>query len=370
MSKKIVVISFGYPNVATPTSCTFLKELVIQWRSMGKEVIVINPLTFTKYLKCTRVQKGDEHFPLYFSYMLFKAFPFLKKLGYKLSDLSFLKAVERVLRKMDTEDIILYSHFLNAGYIAAKLAKKMSCHAYCAFGESDLWSISGKNEEDLRKNLNSLDGFISVSSENSEVLISKEYTNPEKILYAPNGVELTGFGNKDKNECRKKLGFSINDKIGIFVGHFIDRKGPLRVQEAVKDIQGLKMIYIGSGEQTPSGDNILYCGKVSHQEIDTYLCSADFFILPTKAEGCCNAIIEAIACGLPVISSIGRFNDDILHPDYSIRVNPEDIKGLKNASESLIEDEIRLKEMSVKAKEASKAFDLSVRAQKIIDFIK
>lgn len=71
-----------------------------------------------------------------------------------------------------------------------------------------------------------------------------------------------------------------------------------------------------------------------------YLNAADFFVLPTLAEGCCNAIIEALACGLPVISSNLPFNDDILDENNSIKINPMDIQALRESMTMLIEDEL------------------------------
>ena len=75
--------------------------------------------------------------------------------------------------------------------------------------------------------------------------------------------------------------------------------------------------------------NILYCGKLQHECIPELLCAADFFILPTKAEGCCNAIIAAMACGLPILCSDvcdnpsivkGGINGDLFDPTDPIDI--------------------------------------------------
>ena len=367
--RKIVVITFGYPNYSTPTAFTFVKELVEQWRKMGEEIVVINPLTIGNYLKCKKHNSAREKFPLYNSYMALKAVPWLKRLGYFLSDNSFQKAVEKELNLLGSDNIILYSHFLNAGFIAGRLSIERQYRSFCAFGESRLWSTVGKNEMELRRVLNCVDGFISVSSENSKVLLDKKYTSESKILFAPNGVNLLDFCRKDKSLCREQLGFPQESKIGIFVGHFNERKGPLRVQTAVCDIPNLKMIYIGAGDQKPEGENILFCGRVSHEKMGTYLCAADFFILPTQAEGCCNAIIEAMACGLPIISSKGSFNDDILGSEYSIRIDPNNIDEIKQGVCTLISDEDKMLRMSEAAYVKSHDFDIENRARKILRFI-
>ena len=367
---KIVVLSYGYPNTATPTSCPFLKELVQKWIEMGLDVEVINPLTLKAYLRCKRGDHSQhEHYPLYFSFGILRGIPLLRKFAYKLSDYSFQRAAEKILLSIYADDIVLYAHFLNAGYIAGKIAYKKNCKAYCAFGESELWSIKGKEPNELDRVLNRINGYISVSKENTQILLDKKYTTEEKILYAPNGVDLSSFYAMDKKVCREKLGFLEDCKIGVFVGHFIDRKGPLRVNEATKEIPGLKMIYIGGGEQVPENSNIIFCGKVPHEKLRHYLSAADFFVLPTKAEGCCNAIIEAMACGLPIISSKGFFNDDILEDNYSIRVNPMDIEEIRCAIKKLVSDDTLRNSMHYEVLKAAKRFSIEDRAKRIAEFI-
>ncbi len=130
------------------------------------------------------------------------------------------------------------------------------------------------------------------------------------------------------------------------------------------------MIYVGGGNVMPEGMNILFCGKLQHEKIPDYLNAADFFILPTKAEGCCNAIIEAMACGLPVISTTGAYNDDILSETYSIRMEPEDVQGMISAIKYLKNDKKRREEMSAAAERASLEFDIEKRACSIVDFMK
>ena len=87
------------------------------------------------------------------------------------------------------------------------------------------------------------------------------------------------------------------------------------------------------------------------------------------AEGCCNAIIEAMACGLPIISSALPFNDDILTPDNSIRVNPMDLDGIKKAIIQLRDNKPLRQAMSYAALCTAQQFDINNRAKKILSFM-
>ena len=93
-------------------------------------------------------------------------------------------------------------------------------------------------------------------------------------------------------------------------------------------------------------------------------------MLPTLAEGCCNAIIEAMACGLPIISSDLQFNDDILNEKNSIRIDSNNIDQIADAIRYLKDNPKVRETMSAASLEKAKELDIKNRAKKIIQFIR
>ena len=114
---------------------------------------------------------------------------------------------------------------------------------------------------------------------------------------------------------------------------------------------------------------IIHKGEVEHDLLPLYLNCADVFVMPTQKEGCCNAIVEALAMGLPVISSDGAFNDDILDENNSIRINPNDIDAIAEAIKKLKEDNILRNKMVEYTLSRHTEYSIEGRAKRIIDFI-
>lgn len=371
--KRIIIVTHGYPNVVNQNDCPFVKELVDVWDQMGVTYAVVKPVKILEYIKLKirgETAKNNSYFPLYFDFSVlraFRRFPIVRRFHIRIADKSFQRAIEKTIR-IEKEDI-LYSHFLDSGFCVAALSEKYHVPAFCAVGESSLWTLEFKNMDEVRRRMKNITGFIAVSSKNKQMLIDQRLAEEDKITICPNGVNLQTFCQLEKKNCRENLKIDKDAIVGVFLGHFIERKGPLRVIKATENIKDLQMMFIGAGEQEPESDNIIFKGKVSHEDVPKYLSAADFFILPTLAEGCCNAIIEAMACGLPIISSDLDFNDDILTPECSIRIDPNNVEQIELAVKHLVDNSMLRERMSSAAREKARSLSLHGRAERILSFI-
>ncbi|MEC7769027.1 MAG: glycosyltransferase family 4 protein [Acidobacteriota bacterium] len=97
----------------------------------------------------------------------------------------------------------------------------------------------------------------------------------------------------------------------IFVGRLENQKNPLALIEALKELPGVKLSIIGNGSLRANleervreyGVEVEFLGAVPHEELPRLLNGSEVFILPSHYEGNPKALIEAMACGLPVIAT-------------------------------------------------------------------
>jgi glycosyltransferase involved in cell wall biosynthesis len=175
------------------------------------------------------------------------------------------------------------------------------------------------------------DVFVSVSSEITAELVANGIS-PGKIKYIPNGVDIRRFYPIDeckKREIRKTLGIPPDKTVAVFIGRLVYWKGlPLLVRvwkEILSKHPDTLLLVVGptgcgldSCEEEVKAfvrdnslkDSIYFTGGVNN--VHEYLQASDMFVLPSANEGFSNALVEAMACGLSVISTFKDAAADVI----------------------------------------------------------
>lgn len=377
--KSICIITSKYPTHYNNSALVFVQQLAWAFADIGINCTVICPIAVNidgiqgvnlPFRNLEKTSRGNEIIVYHPKYIGFGQQNFYIMNTAVLTLVSFTGAVKKVINQLPEIPDIIYGHFITpSGITAARIGREYNIPAFLAYGESSPWSIKNIGLNKVEKELKTLSGVVSVSTQNKEKLINLGVINPNKIEVFPNAIRAEHFFPRNKREARSKFGFPLDAFIIAFVGHFIKRKGIDKLIQVIKEIDGVYAIYAGKGPISPQDEKTLYFGPVNPVDLPWFYSAADLFVLPTLNEGCCNAIIEAMACGLPIISSNLPFNDDILDESCSIRVNPLDVEEIKNAILTLYNDRIKLEELRKGSIENAKRFTLENRAKNIIQFI-
>ena len=373
----ICVITPDYPSQGYPVY-TFVEQLCVEMVKQGYVVSVIAPQNLLSVLTRKRQKVDFIRKQRYGNGGITIYSPFTIT-GYSVPVIGdwINKAAGYItrwyMRKHNIKPDVYYSHFWRAGLWTYQEAKRNGKTIFVASGESSIALIN--NARYIDEYCKFVKGVICVSTKNKNESIKNGLTNADKCIVIPNAIDNSLFYVRDKQSMRRKYGFNSEDYIVAFVGYFCERKGSKRVSNAIKKLSSLpvKSIFIGAVREQdaiPDCDGILFKGTMPHEQIPDYLCCADVFVLPTLKEGCCNAIIEAMACGLPIISSDRDFNYDILDDTCAIMVEPSNIDEISDAIKKLYDDISLRERLSAGALVKTKDLIIDSRTRKIMDFIK
>lgn len=357
----------------------FVKKLADQWALRGHQCVVISPLSIVHTLAGKEkaapkvehqvVKEGvtvDVYRPRYYT------LPKLSLLGVNLNRNCVQRCIEKTIKDLQIDFDVIYCHFYDMAAVSWHYAHNNGIPFFVASGECTIHPLKKPCFSfTYEKMKNALYGVVAVSSKNKEEAVRMGYAYEKDTKVFPNGTNLELFHRMDKKQCRKELNLPLDKFIVICVGQFIERKGQGRILEALDRLSNnnIKTIFIGKGDDSFEHESIVFKGTVKNSKLPYYLNAADLFVLPTRSEGCCNAIIEALACGLPIISSNLPFNHDVLNAENSILVNPDDINEIAIAINKLYEDNELRGKLAQNSYEMGVKLSIEKRASGILDFI-
>lgn len=221
-------------------------------------------------------------------------------------------------------------------YIVAKRIKKkglrLITHFHC---DIPYWIHNSISRKYLGK-LVSLSDKNLVLCENSRSYLEKTFgVSSQKI---PNFLDdkLIRSDNKEISDIIKTA---------FFVGRVSEAKGARELYEAASRLPKIEFRLVGDVSDSVAAwakpDNVTLVGGLTHNEVLAELDKADIFVFPSHSEGFSLALTEAMARGLPSISTDVGAASDMLADGCGIVVNVGDVDGITSAIQGLADVEVR-----------------------------
>jgi glycosyltransferase involved in cell wall biosynthesis len=162
-----------------------------------------------------------------------------------------------------------------------------------------------------------------------------------------NGCDFSIFHPGDRPAARRKLGIDPDAELVTYVGRISLLKGSAELTEAMIALSAshprLRVAMIGEGayksemeaRASAAGirDRFLFPGLLSSVQIAEWMAAADVFCLPSYSEGCPNVVVEAIACGRPVVATNVGGIPELVDESCGILIPPRDSRSLAEALE-------------------------------------
>lgn len=175
-----------------------------------------------------------------------------------------------------------------------------------------------------KKILKHTDAFITISQQIDDSLIQAKVEDRRRWMI-PNGVDLRRFrpiAQEEKKALRRQLGLPEDRLVVVYSGRLHHVKGADVLikawQRCPNRPQETQLVMLGTGPMEKelrelAGENVTFKGAIF--DVSPYLQAADIFVLPSQWEGLSNALLEAMACGLPVIASDCQGNKELIRQD-------------------------------------------------------
>ena len=158
-------------------------------------------------------------------------------------------------------------------------------------------------------------GFVIANSTLVADEIVTTYGYPrERICIVPNGYDAPPVADGLRERRRAELGIAPSDFVALFAGSGWERKGVGAAIAAVQAVPETRLIVAGKGRRRPTHDprRVAFLGP--REDLQSDFAAADVFVLPTRYDPFSNACLEALAAGLPVVTTDANgFSEIITH---------------------------------------------------------
>jgi glycosyltransferase involved in cell wall biosynthesis len=347
-----------FPNSINPHIGVFVKER-LKHVSQKTDLTMVAPVQSfpfsdhtAKYAGLSKLQDKEVidgmtvHHPRYF--MIPKYFKILDAMFYG-------RSLESYMEKMASRENfdIFDFHWVFPDAIGGLLwARKLGKKTVVTVrgNEAIYYFERNRIRKVVQKRLAEFDHVIAVSNDLKSKIVSEFGVHSSRISVIPNGVDTEKFSRMDKCEARRRCGLAEGNRYLLTVSRLSNEKG---LENLLRAFGGIRctdstLVIIGDGPleaklialSTELGirKRVKFMGVLGHADICAWYNAADLFCLPSLWEGCPNVVIEALACGTPVVASqVGGIPDLVPSPDYGSLVPPGDVAALTVALEKALD---------------------------------
>jgi glycosyltransferase involved in cell wall biosynthesis len=319
---RVLVYTSLFPNSIQPLFGNFVLERM-RHLSQFVDISVVAPVPyfpswihFGPWRNWGRVPRSEHYGGFHTAHPRYVVIP---KLGMAIHGVSmFVGTFRQVCERLKEAeyDLIDAQYVYPDGFAATLLGRVLRKPVVVSARGSDinLFSQFIVIRPLIRQVLFRAQGLIAVSHALKETMV-RLGCRSENLAVVGNGVDPQKFRPRPRADMRRKLGLPNDSPIVISVGRLDGNKGFHILINAITRLQtlGVMLLIVGEGPRRgrlemqirESGltDHVRLVGTVPHDELSTWYSAADIFALASEREGCPNVVLEAMACGLPVVAT-------------------------------------------------------------------
>jgi glycosyltransferase involved in cell wall biosynthesis len=210
---------------------------------------------------------------------------------------------------------------------------------------------------DNRRWLHFADHITVLSQSSALALVRWHPVEKSQVTVIPNGVDVEGITTAEvqRGEVRRQMGLHDQDTAILILASLVERKGQHHMLDALaspllrKYGHSLRLILAGEGPMREKlerqcarlglAEQVLFAGRIPHEEVPGLLSAADIVALPALSEGMPLALLEAMAAGHPVVATrVGAIPEILEDRTTGLLVPPGSPDALAHAVDELLRD--------------------------------
>ena len=209
----------------------------------------------------------------------------------------------------------------------------------------------------------------------------------DKVVVMPNGIQLECYqkpvSSEEKSELFSRYGLRDNGYTLVMVTRVSKEKNIMEILQFFPDLLWVlpeaQLVIVGEGPdrkrlenycaQKGLSDRVRFTGRIPPEEVYRYYAMGDLFVSASTFELHSMSYLEAMACGLPVISSDLPFNHDILNETNAILIDPMNVDEIRDAIIKVKSDAELRQRLSQGALETAKELTIEARGDHILKFL-
>ena len=266
-------------------------------------------------------------------------FPVLPGVSRPLNGWLCARALARPIENARPDVILSYWLYPDA-YGAMAVARRLKIPMVAGARGSDLRARDWLSRRMARTVVRGADRVLVVSRDLGRIAVERDGARADRVRVIPNGCDSRTFRLQDRQTVRRNLGVPADARLLLYVGRLVPEKG---LRELVESMAILRqsgrpamLSVVGDGPmraeleeaaRAAPGDMVL-TGALDPPSVADWMAAADAVVLPSYSEGYPNVLVEALACGRPIVATPVGGIMEIADGACAIQVPPRDAQGL------------------------------------------
>lgn len=345
---RVLIVTKIFPSSVEPGSSPFNRQ---QFRELSRlaevELLATIPWfpgvsAFRRWSPAGRLTAVPEREEIDGLSVRHPRFLFVPKLGHAIAGPLYAASLgPTALGYKGRVDIVLGAWGYPDGYAAVLLSRLLGVPAVIKLHGSDV-NVLGERAS-LRRHLSwalsRATRVVAVSQPLAERAIELGVA-PDNVDVVPNGIDRALFHPRDREQARRELGLPLDGRLVLFLGHLTEAKGAVDLLRAFQvnadSLSGVELAMVGDGADAELCHllarslpvNVRFPGAQSHDRVPLWLAACDVLALPSWSEGTPNVVLEALACGRPVVATRVGGIPALVTPERGALVPAQDVHAL------------------------------------------